>query len=113
MLPADLIRIRHMLDAAVEAVEFHQGKTVNDLLRDRVVALALVRCLEIIGEAASKVSPATREEYLSVPWVDIIGMRNRLIHAYFDIDLSLIEQTVAGDLPTLIDRLKAIVASVE
>jgi uncharacterized protein with HEPN domain len=113
MPPADLSRVRHMLDAAVEAVEFHHGKTVNDLLRDRVLALALVRCLEIIGEAASKVSPATRGEYPSVPWVDIIGMRNRLIHAYFDIDISLIEQTVTGDLPTLIDRLKAIVASAE
>ncbi len=70
-----------MLDAAREAVTFASGRTATDLAQDRLLALALVKCIEIIGEAESKVSPDTRRELDRIPWVDIVGMRNRLIHA--------------------------------
>lgn len=86
MLESDSVRLRHMLDAAREAVEFGTGSKPEDLVEKRVLALALVRSIEIIGEAASRVSQDLRAAYPEAPWGDIIGMRNRLIHAYFEVD---------------------------
>jgi uncharacterized protein with HEPN domain len=97
----DRIRLQHILDAANEALSFIKGKVRADLNNDRMLVLALIRELEIIGEAASKVTPETRSQNNAVPWQDIIGMRNRLIHAYFDVDLDTVWNTVARDLPVL------------
>lgn len=108
MSKSDEIRLRHMLDAAREAVALCAGRSRTDLLQDRVLALALVRCIEIIGEAASRVSPETQAEHVDIPWRDIVGMRNRLIHAYFDIDLDRVLDTLAGDLPPLITAIEGI-----
>jgi uncharacterized protein with HEPN domain len=90
----DRVRLQHMMDAAREAIEFASGRTAEDLATDRVRALALVRCIEIIGEAASRVEAASRLTITDLPWPDIIGMRNRLIHAYFDVDLALVCETI-------------------
>ena len=86
----DGIRFRHMLDAAREAVGFVQGRTRSDLNRDRQLVLALVKGIEIIGETAYQVTPATRQQTCGIPWDDMIGMRHRLVHAYFDIDLDIL-----------------------
>jgi len=76
-----------------------------------VLALALMRCIEIIGEAASKVSPEVQAKHPNVPWSDIIGMRHRLIHAYFEIDLGRVCDTLATDLPPpLIVQLERILS---
>lgn len=75
---------------------------------ERVLALALVKCIEIIGEAASKVSSGTRLELPEIPWADIVGMRNRLIHAYYEIDFQRVYDTVTTDLPPLISALEAV-----
>jgi len=104
----DAIRLRHMLDAAHEAIEFAQGQTRIDLNGDRKLVLALVKDIEIIGEAAYQVSPTTRDQFRSIPWDDIIGMRHRLVHAYFDINLDILWRTVQDDLPPLIERLREI-----
>ena len=106
MPPSDLVRLRHMLDAAREAVKFIAGKTAEDLKSDRVLSLALVKCIEIIGEAATKVTDETRVTYPQIPWVDIVGMRHRLIHVYFDVDLERVCDTIAVDLPPLIESLE-------
>ena len=108
MLKDDRIRLQHMLDAANEALTFIQGKIRADLDSDRMLVLSLTRELEIIGEAASKISAETRSQNTSIPWQDISGMRNRLIHAYFDIDLNTIWTTVSRDLPTLKAELEKI-----
>lgn len=97
-----------MLDAAHEACEFVQGKSLDDLQDNRVLTLALVKSIEIIGEAASRVSVEGRGEIPWLPWAEIIGMRNRLIHAYFDIDLERLWDTVGDDLPPLITMLEAV-----
>ena len=110
MSESDRIRLRHMLDAAREATEFGTGRQRGDLERDRVLALALMRCIEIIGEAASKVSPEVRVKHPDVPWSDIIGMRHRLIHAYFEIDLGRVCDTLTADLPPLILQLERILS---
>jgi uncharacterized protein with HEPN domain len=113
MPPNDVVRLRHMLDAAREAVAFGSGRTPEDLTRDRVLTLALVKCIEIIGEAAAKVSAQTRASTPQIPWSDIIGMRNRLIHAYFDVDVNRVSDTLANDLPPLIALLEKIVAPMD
>jgi uncharacterized protein with HEPN domain len=104
----DLIRIRHMLDAAREATSFAADKTRADLDTDRMLTLSLVKCIEIIGEAASKVSPVCREECPRVPWPEITTMRHRLVHGYFDIDLDIVWQTVAEELHPLIAELEQV-----
>lgn len=106
----DLVRLRHMVDAAREAVSFAQGRTRQDLVRDRMLVLALVQCIAIIGEAASRITAAFQQQYPQVPWGDIIGMRNRLIHAYFDVNLDILWNTVQDDLPSPMTQLEAILA---
>jgi uncharacterized protein with HEPN domain len=105
----DDIRLQHMLDSAEEAVEFAVGKSRNDLDDDRKLLLAIIKSIEIIGEAASKVSEARKAEDENIPWKDIVGMRNRLSHGYFDVNLDIVWQTVKTDLPNLIKALKKII----
>jgi uncharacterized protein with HEPN domain len=100
-----------MLDAAREAAEIAKGHSARDLSGDRLRSLALVKCIEIIGEAASRVSPDARAARPEIPWTDIIGMRNRLIHAYFEIDFDRVSDTVSTDLPPLIFALESILGS--
>ena len=104
----DIIRLRHLLDAAQEAIGFAQGQTRADLDRDRKLVLALVKDIEIIGEAAYQVFQSTRDQLSGIPWADVIGMRHRLVHAYFDIDLDILWRTVQGDLPPLLESLRGI-----
>jgi uncharacterized protein with HEPN domain len=95
-----------MLDAAREAREFTRGRTRESLDMDRMLALSLVKEIEIIGEAANQVSETTRRQTSAIPWEDIIAMRNRLVHAYFDINLEILWRTVQEDLPPLISAIE-------
>lgn len=97
-----------MLDAAEEATGFAVGRDRQDLEEDRQLVLALVQCVEIVGEAASRASSSTRRAHPAIAWADVIGMRNRLIHVYFDIDLDILWDTVTGDSPRLISELRRI-----
>ena len=107
MYPDDQTRLRHMLDAANEAIGFLEGKNRPSLTNDRQLALSLVKCIEIVGEAASKVTEETRERMAGIPWRVVVAMRNRLIHGYYDIDLDRVWDTVTHDLPALVAELKA------
>ncbi|HJU56990.1 MAG TPA: HepT-like ribonuclease domain-containing protein [Pyrinomonadaceae bacterium] len=69
--------------------------------------------IEIIGEAASRVSPACQAKYAGIPWPEIIGMRNRLIHAYFDINLDIVWRTITEELPPLVAELEKALSSGE
>lgn len=106
MSRGDIIRLRHMLDAAREAVGFIRDKSRTDLEHDRMLVLALVKALEIVGEAAFQTSSATRERIPDIPWEDIIGMRHRLVHGYFDFNLDILWNTAQHDLPPLIALLE-------
>jgi uncharacterized protein with HEPN domain len=99
-----------MLDAARDALSFTAGRARTDLDTNRMLALSLVKSIEIIGEAAAKVTEETRRKHPSVPWNDIVGMRNRLIHAYYDVDLDRAWDTVSSDLPPLVTVLEKILA---
>ncbi len=105
----DAVRLRHMLDAAEEALEFAQGAARDDLSRDRKLTLALIKEIEIIGEAAYQISDETRSQLPDIPWDDIVGMRHRLVHAYFDINLDILWKTLQEDLPLLTEKLRSIV----
>ena len=104
----DTVRLHHMLDAAKEAFSFVQDKERRDLDKDRKLVLSLVRLVEVIGEAAGSVSKEFRAVHPHIPWPAIIGMRNRLIHAYFDVDLDRVWDTVKDDLPPLVASLEKI-----
>lgn len=109
MLRNDLVRIRHILDAAREAIAFCQGRSREDLTNDRLLNLSLVRLLEIIGKAARGVSDACREVHREIAWKKMAGMRDRLIHGYFDVDLDIVWETVTKDLPPLIALLERLI----
>mgnify|MGYP001608772223 FL=1 len=107
--PKSAVRLRHMLDHAREAVSMVRGKTRADLDTDRQLNLALVRLLEIIGEAAGRISKEDRDRYSNIPWPEIVGLRNRLIHGYDEVDFDILWQIVTRDLPPLIKNLEKLV----
>ncbi|MEW6184631.1 MAG: DUF86 domain-containing protein [Thermodesulfobacteriota bacterium] len=98
-----------MLLAAREAVSFVKGLTFDQFQNSRVHQLAVLKALETIGEAAGRLSKEKREFHSEIPWLEIIGMRNRLIHGYFEIDLKKVWDTATNDLGSLISRLEKIV----
>ena len=102
----DPSRIGHMIDFARKAIHFCQGKTRDDLATDEVLQLALVRLIEMIGEAANRVTKATCNAHPEIPWPQIVGMRNRLIHGYDQVNLDLLWQTLQQDLNPLIEQLE-------
>lgn len=108
MSEIDYVRVRHILDAAREAVSFSNGRCRADLDTDRKLNLSLVRLLEIIGEAARGLSQEFRQEHPDLPWKSMVGIRDRLIHGYFDINLDVVWETVTEDLPPLIAQLEKI-----
>jgi len=102
----DTIRLRHMLDHALEAVEMTRGRRPDDLKRNRMLQLALVRLVEIVGEAATRVSQEGQKQHPSIPWLQARGMQNRLIHGYNTVDLDVLWDTTQDDLPALIVQLR-------
>jgi uncharacterized protein with HEPN domain len=106
------IRLRHMLDHAQETMALAKGRARGDLDEDRLLELALVRLLEIVGEAASRIPEEERARHPEIPWAQIVGLRNRLIHGYDAVDLDILWQIVTADLPPLVASLEAIVPPV-
>jgi len=107
----DRQRLRHMLDAAEEVRQFTVGKTYDDFLADRQLQHACLHCLEIIGEAANNIRQEFLDAHTDIPWRPIIAMRHRLAHGYFDVELSVVWDTVTLNLPVLVPQLHALLAS--
>jgi len=104
---SDAVRLQHMVDHAREALSMVRGRSRSDLDDNRMLELALVRLVEIVGEAAARVSESTRRTYTSVPWPEIVGMRNRVVHGYDTVDLDVLWDTITVDLPALIVGLES------
>jgi uncharacterized protein with HEPN domain len=104
----DNLRLSHMLRYSREAVSLVQERNRSDLDSDRVLGLALARLIEIVGQAASRVSDPTRLDYADIPWQEITSMRNHLIHGYDAVDMEMLWQTLHQDLPPLIAALEHI-----
>ena len=102
----DIVRLRHMLDSARRAAQLTETCRRADLDKDDKLALALVRLLEILGEAAKNVSDNCRRENPVIPWRQIAGTRDRLIHGYFDVDLDIVWKIISVDIPSLIPQLE-------
>ena len=98
-----------MVLAARKAVSFTEGMSFADFERDERTVFSATKAVEIVGEAAAQVSRDVRQAHPDIPWRDIIAMRNRLVHAYFEINLELVWRTVRHDLPDLIARLEPLV----
>ena len=97
-----------MLEAIADARSFIAGQPRSELDTNRMRLFALVRCVEIIGEAAGRISEASKRAAPDIPWAAIVGMRNRLIHAYFDVDSSIVWKTVTEELPALEGALRSL-----
>ena len=98
-----------MLLAAQDVLEFSAGLTWSEFERSRLHQSAVLKAIETIGEAAAQVSEETREAHADVPWKEIVGMRNRLVHGYFDINLERVWETVQQDVPDLIRQIEPLV----
>lgn len=108
-MPRDEVRWRHMLDAAREASDWIAGKSLEDFRSDRKLALACLHCLVIIGEAAVHLSPEARKALADQPLHQIIGMRNKVVHGYYQLDQVQIWDTLRNDLAPLIASLEQII----
>jgi uncharacterized protein with HEPN domain len=98
-----------MIDAAESVGQFAAGRKRGDLDIDRMLLFAIIRAIEVLGEAASKVTEETQAASPEVPWASIVGMRNRLIHGYFDVDSDVVWRTVTEEVPGLLRSLKLLV----
>jgi len=108
MLDEDRVRVLHMIDAADSLAEFVAGRKRADLDADRMLLFAIVRAIEVLGEAATRVADETKTASPDVPWAAIVGMRNRLIHGYFDIDADIVWRTATEEIPVLSRALRAL-----
>jgi uncharacterized protein with HEPN domain len=99
-----------MLDAAEKALSFSAGMTREAFAADPKTVFATIRALEVVGEAAKNVLDAFRTQHASVPWGDMAGMRDVLIHDYFGVDLTIVWETLRSDLPALVRELRRILA---
>ena len=105
----DLSLLLDMLLASRDALEFTRGLNKEEFLSSRLHQAAVIRTLEVIGEAAGHVSFTSTEALPEIPWREITGMRHRLIHGYADVDLELVWQVVMEDVPPLVAALELLV----
>jgi uncharacterized protein with HEPN domain len=108
----DEARLRDMLDAAHKARSYIKGQTRASLeANNEILGFAVVRAIEIIGEAASRVTPETRDSLPQIEWGNIIGMRNRIIHDYLNVDYDIVWKVATENLVALIIELEKILLS--
>ncbi len=107
----DRVRVLHMIEAAESTARFLAGRNRDDLDRDEMLLFAVVRAIEILGEAASKISPEARAATPEVPWRAITSMRNRLIHGYADIDPEVVWVTATAEVPEVLRVLRALIGT--
>ena len=104
----DDVYISHIYDAIKWIEQYTKNLNYKKFLHDHLVQDGVIRQIEIIGEASNKLSRALRVKYAHIPWKDVIGMRNKLIHDYFGVDLESVWETVKKDLPLLKEELEKI-----
>jgi len=107
----DRVRLRHIADALSAAIRFTEGRSREDLDKDEMLAFALLHALQIVGEAASKLSAELRDQNPQIPWALITGMRHRLVHAYFDINHDILWTTATESVPELLAEADRLLAS--
>lgn len=106
----DTVALRHMRDYAAQATAISRAHSRNDFDADFLLAMGVAKLVEVIGEAANRVSPAIQDAHPHIPWKQIVGTRNRLVHGYDDIDFDILWRIVSVELPPLVEQLEAILA---
>lgn len=107
----DRVYIQHMIDNSDKAINFTQDINRQDFDNDEKLRLALTHLLQIIGEAARRISPEFRSNYPQIPWKEIVGMRSKVVHDYLNVDEDIVWQTIKHDLPPLVLELEKILQS--
>jgi uncharacterized protein with HEPN domain len=110
MRPDDRVRLRHIADALRAATRFVEGRSREDLDKDDMLAFALLHAIQIVGEAADKVSVELRDQHPQIPWKLITGMRHRLVHAYFDINHDILWTTATESVPELLAQVDGLLS---
>ena len=101
MIKDDLAYIEHILDCIRKINEFSNGLSFKEFKTNEMVQDAIIRNIEIIGEASKKISKDTKQTYYKIPWKEIAGMRDKLIHDYLGVDVSVVWKTIQQDIPAL------------
>ncbi len=108
MIKEDGIYIEHIVNALKKISEYISGKDEASFLKDSLIQDAVIRQFEVIGEATKRISKDFREKHDSIPWKDMAGMRDVLIHDYIDVDIFMVWKTANEDTPVLIKQIQAI-----
>jgi uncharacterized protein with HEPN domain len=101
MIKSDLAYVDHILDCIRKINEFSKGLSLKEFKKNELVQDAIIRNVEIIGEASKKITPKTKQTYYNIPWQEIAGMRDKLIHDYLGVDVGVVWKTIKEDIPTL------------
>jgi uncharacterized protein with HEPN domain len=109
----DTVYLRHILDAIEQIASYVQGVSAGQFMNNRLLQDGVVRQLEIIGEASRNLFAELRQTYTEIPWSQIIALRNRIIHAYFDVNLRVVWEIVRDDLPPLKQQVERILAGMD
>jgi uncharacterized protein with HEPN domain len=104
----ETVYVRHMLDAIDRIGQYIHGVTEDAFFSDSMLQDAVVRQLEILGEAAGRISAATCRTAPSIPWAEVTGMRHRLIHGYFEVDTAMVWQVATLDLVELMPKVEGL-----
>ena len=108
----DSVYLRHIIDAFVQIEHYTDSVSHEEFLCNRLLQDGVIRPLEVMGEAARNLSEDLRNKYPEIPWRQMIGLRNRMIHAYFNVDLQIIWEIVQGDMPDLKQKMKCILDTI-
>lgn len=104
----DTVALRHMCDHATEAISIAKDHSRNDLDTNRLLALSLIKLVEVVGEAAGRVSNTIKDANPQIPWKEIVGTRNRLVHGYDEIDFDVLWQIISVELAPLVGKIQKI-----
>ena len=102
----DSVYLRHIIDALLQIERYTDGVTHEEFLSNSLLQDGVIRQLEVMGEAARNLSEDLRNEYPKIPWRQMISLRNRMIHAYFNVNLQIIWEIIQGDIPNLKQETK-------
>lgn len=109
----DEVYLQHIVDAITNIEDFIAGIEKNGFLKNKLVQSAIIRQLEIIGEAVKNISPLLKKTHGNIPWKDIAGLRDKLIHQYFGVDIQLVWIICVRDIPVFKEHIVKIIQEIE